>query len=312
MRKRSREHTADEFGRPGLGSAAAIGDRALGAAPGVIVDGLVEAESGVTPGPGISARTSLVAFGVLALVAVAIITAVTVLSAPDPLPAGIHRDVWLGMASEKPQEMNLTFQLMPDVPEGEETPEWAAQAAGQIVLLIDGRTVTVGELIAYLQGGMVRADVTAPQEGVVSRIEITTQPFDGNAGTPVGADVPSDDPSLPRDDSRGRQPARAVLDLIDAINSSDAEKAYALYANPEVAFSVFKQEWQEADESYEDFQVHETRVTSPDTALVRVTYHAETTPPGGSRYPIDVEEPGEWWRVEKVDGEWKVGWLARQ
>jgi hypothetical protein len=25
-----------------------------------------------------------------------------------------------------------------------------------------------------------------------------------------------------------------------------------------------------------------------------------------------VNEPGEWWRVEKADGLWKVGWLPRQ
>ena len=179
MSRGSRRHTSDEFGRTGLGPAAAIGDRALGAAPGVIVDGLVEAESGVTPGPGIPVRTVAAIFGVLALVAVVLAVAITLAAAPDPLPAGVHEDVWLGATASGSGEADLEYRLMPDVAEGETTPEWAADPAGEVVIVIDGQVVTADGLVEYLQSGMVRADVTAPDDGLVSRIDITTPMLNG-------------------------------------------------------------------------------------------------------------------------------------
>lgn len=174
MVRKSRQHTSEEFGHTGLGSAAAMGDRALGAAPGVIVDGLVEAESGVTPGPGPTGRTIVVAFVVLMVVAVAIIAVFTVLSAPTALPVGPHRGVWVGSASINPREADLKFELMPDAIGDEAIPVWAARPGDRAVFVIDGRVVTGGELIDFLQGGMMRADVTATEDGVISRIEIVT------------------------------------------------------------------------------------------------------------------------------------------
>ena len=180
MRGRPREHTSDEFGRTGLGSAAAIGDRALGAAPGVIVDGLVEADSGMTPGPGISSRKLALAFGALALVAIAIAVGLAIMSIPDPLPVGVHEGVWLGVSSAASRGADIEFRLMPDAGEGESTPEWAADPAAETVFVIDGQVVTADTLAGYLQGGMVRADVTASSEGSVSRIEITTPEVTGD------------------------------------------------------------------------------------------------------------------------------------
>lgn len=174
MSRGPRRHTSDEFGRTGLGPAAAIGDRALGAAPGVIVDGLVEAESGVTPGPGIPLRTIAVTLGMLAVVAAVLAVAITLAAAPDPLPAGVHEDVWLGVSATGSGEADVECRLMPDVAEGEATPEWAAGPADDAVIVIDGRAVTAEGLVEYLQVGMVRADVTAPDDGLISRIDITT------------------------------------------------------------------------------------------------------------------------------------------
>ena len=176
MVRRSRQHTSDEFGRTGLGSAAAIGDRALGTASGVIVDGQVEAERGVTPGPGLSGRTVVIGFAGLILVSVALVAVFTALSAPKTLPVGSHRGVWLGAASTGPRAEDFEFELMPEVAEDEETPIWTARADDQVVILIDGRVASAGELVGYLQGGMVQADVTSAEEGVISRIEIVTPP----------------------------------------------------------------------------------------------------------------------------------------
>ena len=163
VERKSRQHTSDEFGRAGLGSVSASG---------VIVDGLVETEGGATPGPGLSGRTITVAFAVLILVAVAITAVFLVLSAPVALPVGSHSSVWVGNSATNSNGTESTFELMPDVGDDEETPVWTARVGGRASILIDGRVASVGELADYLRPGMVRADVTASDEGVISRIEI--------------------------------------------------------------------------------------------------------------------------------------------
>lgn len=107
-------------------------------------------------------------------------------------------------------------------------------------------------------------------------------------------------------------PEEAVLALVDAINAADWETRYALYAEPEVDFETAVSEWETAAETYEDFTVHETRRSAEDLAEVRVTYRAETTPPGGDRYEVVVTGDGEWWAVQRVDGGWKAQWMPRQ
>ena len=128
----------------------------------------------------------------------------------------------------------------------------------------------------------------------------------------IGAEVPRDEPSLVRIDDAGRSPEDAVLALMDARGRADWAAAYSLYATPSVDFPTAQREWTEADESYEDFVVLEVRVTGADAALVRVSYRARTTPPGGASYPVVVDDPGEWWSVRRVDGLWKTGWMPRQ
>ena len=99
---------------------------------------------------------------------------------------------------------------------------------------------------------------------------------------------------------------------MDARQRRDWRAAYSLYAQPEADYDIVAAEWAAADETYQDFLVRETRVVNENLAYVRVTYRAEITEPGGQPYPVIVEESGEWWRVEKAGGLWKVGWLPRQ
>lgn len=134
----------------------------------------------------------------------------------------------------------------------------------------------------------------------------------GSVVSSIGVDVPEDDASLSPFDSGGVQPGEAVLALIAAVNAADWDAAYSLYAAPEVDLATAARQWGEADERYEDFSVHETRVIGTANALVRVTYRARTTPPGGDPYEVVVEAPGEWWQVEMIDDQWRVQWLPRQ
>ena len=144
-----------------------------------------------------------------------------------------------------------------------------------------------------------------------------------DAAGPAPVSVPGGDPSsaegsAPTEstsewaDEEGRSPDEALLELIAAIEADDWQTAYSLHAVPEVDFETAVREWSEADESYESFDIQETLVVDAQTAQVRVTYVAQTTPPGGERYTVVVDDPGEWWQLSNVDGLWKVNWMPRQ
>lgn len=122
---------------------------------------------------------------------------------------------------------------------------------------------------------------------------------------------PRDDPSIPRADEAGRTPAEIVRAIIAAKNAGRFRVAYSLHATPDVCLAIAEREWSEADERMTRFDVHETRVMDPNTALVRVSFEGSTGT-GADRYAFQVEEPGEWWPVFKVDGLWRLKWLPRQ
>lgn len=66
MTKRSREHSADEFGNPASGSIRGLDPPMIGAASSIMVDALVEQESGRTPPPPpVSVRAISIALGVM-------------------------------------------------------------------------------------------------------------------------------------------------------------------------------------------------------------------------------------------------------
>lgn len=127
----------------------------------------------------------------------------------------------------------------------------------------------------------------------------------------VADDGPPDDPSASRIDDSGRTPEEVVRELIETKNRGDWEAAYAQYADPWVEYADAEDEWIRSDARHEDFVVHETRVTA-ERAFVRVTYTWSETLPDGTRHTVSLDEPGQWWRVEKVDGEWKTGWMPAQ
>lgn len=133
-----------------------------------------------------------------------------------------------------------------------------------------------------------------------------------SAETSLGADVPSDDPSLERLDRAGQSPDGSVLALVDAFNKRAWKAAYSSYASPSVDYATAEREWAEAHEAYLDFRVLEVRVSSGDAAWVRVAYAVSTNPLSSAVRPVTVDEPGEWWPVHKVDGLWKTQWMPRQ
>jgi len=73
MSKKSRHHTSDEFGKSsGSGSPfAGMDGPMIGAAASILVDGIAERESGITPPPPpISVRTFIIIFAVMFVIGV--------------------------------------------------------------------------------------------------------------------------------------------------------------------------------------------------------------------------------------------------
>ena len=93
-----------------------------------------------------------------------------------------------------------------------------------------------------------------------------------------------------------------------AVATGDPEAVWNTYGcSPPAEFETWALEWEDAAEVYSGARVLEERVISPELALVRVTYRVTS---GDDE--VIIEEPGEWWRIELVEGAWKVGWLPRQ
>jgi hypothetical protein len=127
-----------------------------------------------------------------------------------------------------------------------------------------------------------------------------------------GADIPANDPTLPQTDDAGMTPYGVVNRLVGAVGGHDWKTWYSMFSTPTVDYAVAKAEATQADEDYQDFNVLEVRITDEDSAYVRVSYRAQTTPSDGDPYDVSVPYPGEWWPLHKVHGVWKVQWMPRQ
>lgn len=140
--------------------------------------------------------------------------------------------------------------------------------------------------------------------------DTASSPPDGSDGVDgIDADeVPAADPSLSLEDVLGRTPADAFDEHMAAVATGDPEMVWDTYGcSPPAEFEKWAVEWEDAAEVYSGARVLEERVIAPGAALVRVVYRVTS---GDDE--IVVAEPGEWWRIESVDGQWKVGWLPRQ
>jgi hypothetical protein len=133
---------------------------------------------------------------------------------------------------------------------------------------------------------------------------------------PISADatgaVPANDPFSSQEDAAGQTPDQVVAAFTDAFARRDWKTAYSLYATPTPNAEIAAKDWSEANERYTALTVLETRVVDSESAWVRVTYTLIKAPTGSSAYSLLVTEPGEWWPVYKVAGQWRVGWMPRQ
>ena len=152
--------------------------------------------------------------------------------------------------------------------------------------------------------------------GLSACVPTASEPDSGTHGSP-GAESRADESSesaVPPGsverltDEAGREPADAFAEHIAAVATGDPQPVWESYGGtPPSDYDTWAAEWEDAAEVYESSAVLEQRVIDEDLAEVRVIYRVRS-----GDDVVEVVEPGEWWRIVKVDGLWKVGWLPRQ
>lgn len=134
--------------------------------------------------------------------------------------------------------------------------------------------------------------------GCSGRADDVPLPADGQSQEPSGAAFADD---------AGREPADAFMDLMAAEESGDPRAVWDAHGGtPPTDYELWEAEWSQFSADYSDVAVLEQHVLSPDVAEVRVTYSLTS-----DEVDMVVGPPGEWWRIVKVDGSWKVAWLPR-
>lgn len=87
---KNRQHTSDEFGQPPLGAIRGTDAPNIGAPANIILDGVVETESGKTPSPPpFSVRTAVIVLGVIFVLGLVLLI-ITTRATPHVLREGLE------------------------------------------------------------------------------------------------------------------------------------------------------------------------------------------------------------------------------
>lgn len=165
MKRGSRGQDSDSFGKPMSGSLTGLNAPMIGAPSAIVVDGIVERETGTTPAPpGVTLRTAAVVFGVMLVLGLLLYAG---FSGPKPLPAGSHTGLWL--------EVGSRFELTSEPDDSGEVKTWYAKPGPDTVFSVDGAQVTASEFArAFPRTGALRVSVETSSEGTIERVDAAT------------------------------------------------------------------------------------------------------------------------------------------
>lgn len=137
----------------------------IGAPSAIIVDGIVERESGTTPPPpGVALKTVAVAVGIMFVLGLVVLVG---FFGSKTLPAGSHTGLWL--------KIGPRFEFTSEPDEYGETQTWYAEPGTDTVFSVDGTEVTASEFAgAFPPDGALRVSVTATTEGTIERVNAAT------------------------------------------------------------------------------------------------------------------------------------------
>jgi len=177
MARKKREHTADEFGRFGSGSSSVGGvlNGPMAGGSAVVVDALVEKESGVTPGPPvISVKSLAVILVVMILAGFAGYALLMTLEGAKPIPVGRHEGLSLNFDPAQGIEVGSRLELMTNPTWDGEVTTWRAKTDAGTTYYVDGRQATLAEIEAVLGGpDAVVVDVESSEPGTIDRLGVS-------------------------------------------------------------------------------------------------------------------------------------------
>lgn len=146
------------------GSLRGLNPPMIGAPSTIIVDGIVERESGTTPPPpGVTLRTVAVVIGIMFVLGMLVLVGF----GSKPLPAGSHTGLWL--------EIGPRFEFTSEPDEYGEAQTWYAEPGPNTVYSVDGTEVSASEFSeAFPPDGALKVSVTASTEGTIERVNAAT------------------------------------------------------------------------------------------------------------------------------------------
>jgi len=147
------------------GSLAGLDGPMIGAPSAIIVDGIVERETGTHPAPpGIRLGTVAVVIGVMLVLGLLVLFG---FFRPQPLPVGSHSELWL--------EIGPRFEFTSEPDEYGKVDTWYAQPGPDTVYSVNGTEVTASEFAAaFPPDGALRVSATASSEGTIERVNAAT------------------------------------------------------------------------------------------------------------------------------------------
>ena len=174
MSRRSDPHSADEFGRVGSSALSGLDAPMVGAPAAIMVDGMVERDSGTTPAPpSITVKHVAVALLVMLVLGFLVLGAYGALFGAKPLPAGWHSGVSLWF--EEPISADTRFEFSAETNDEMGEPKlWYAHPDAGTTCAIDGEEVTAEEFASEFSQLSQFVSVKVSDGGVVEQLSAST------------------------------------------------------------------------------------------------------------------------------------------
>jgi len=176
MSRKSDQHSADEFGRIGSSALSGLDAPMVGAPTAIIVDGMVERDSGTTPAPpSITVKHVTVALLAMLVLGFLVLGAYGAIFGAKPLPAGWHSGVSLWFDTEEPISADTRFEFSAETNDEMGEPKlWYAHPDAGTTYAIDGEEVTGEEFASAFSQLSPFVSVRVSDDGVVERLSATT------------------------------------------------------------------------------------------------------------------------------------------
>ncbi|MHB1342047.1 MAG: hypothetical protein ACYCX5_09865 [Coriobacteriia bacterium] len=144
----------------------------IGAPSAIIIDGINERESGVTPPPPAITITAIaIAIAAMFILGLTMFAIRGFVTRRDPIPVGWHEGLWVTIESDAVIDSDTRFEFMTEPNEIGEVTVWVAYPDANTTCLVDGRRVTAEEFRVVLEGpDGVTIETRITEEGTIAHV----------------------------------------------------------------------------------------------------------------------------------------------